>query len=411
MTDVKRWVAVCVAAGLALRLAFGLGYWTGKPMTHDEREYLALGRSLAQGNGFTYPADEPSEGTGQRFGRAPGYPAFLALLQVRTPEGSVPVRVKVAQSIVGAIGVWLMAIIAWRCGGERAAVTAAAIGAIYPPLVWMPAYALSETVYSTLALGGALALTARTREGGARGERRRGALTAVLVAAAILVRPAMIFFVPIGAIWLWRSRGVATAGVFVLVVALCISPWIIRNHRVYGRLMLASEGGVTFWTGNHPLAVGDGDLAANPALKQAEIGFRQAHAGLTPEQLEPFYYRAALEWIRANPGAWLALEARKAFYTVVPTGPSYALHSARYTAASIVAYLLVLPAAIVSALKRRHNAPLALWLLAAATVLAGLVFFPQERFRIPVIDPALIVSAAMLAALPVHEHTSRLSDV
>jgi hypothetical protein len=161
--------------------------------------------------------------------------------------------------------------------------------------------------------------------------------------------------------------------------------------------MLASEGGVTFWTGNHPLAVGDGDLAANPALKQTEIEFRQAHAGLTPEQLEPFYYRAALEWIRANPGAWLALEARKAFYTIVPAGPSYTLHSARYTAASIVAYLLVLPAAIVSALRRRDKAPLALWLMAAATVLAGLVFFPQERFRIPVIDPALIVSAAMLA--------------
>jgi preprotein translocase subunit Sec61beta len=35
--------------------------------------------------------------------------------------------------------------------------------------------------------------------------------------------------------------------------------------------------------------------------------------------------------------------------------------------------------------------------MAAATVVAGLVFFPQERFRIPVIDPALIVSASLLA--------------
>jgi hypothetical protein len=29
-----------------------------------------------------------------------------------------------------------------------------------------------------------------------------------------------------------------------------------------------------------------------------------------------------------------------------------------------------------------------------------LVFFPQERFRIPVIDPALLVSAAALAGRP-----------
>jgi hypothetical protein len=32
--------------------------------------------------------------------------------------------------------------------------------------------------------------------------------------------------------------------------------------------------------------------------------------------------------------------------------------------------------------------------LAAASVLVCLVFFPQERFRIPVIDPVLIVCAA-----------------
>jgi hypothetical protein len=39
-----------------------------------------------------------------------------------------------------------------------------------------------------------------------------------------------------------------------------------------------------------------------------------------------------------------------------------------------------------------------LLLLAASAVLVCLVFFPQERFRIPVIDPALIVCAACLGA-------------
>jgi hypothetical protein len=31
---------------------------------------------------------------------------------------------------------------------------------------------------------------------------------------------------------------------------------------------------VTFWTGNHPLAVGDGDLAANPAIKIDNARYR-----------------------------------------------------------------------------------------------------------------------------------------
>ena len=54
----------------------------------------------------------------------------------------------------------------------------------------------------------------------------------------------------------------------------------LRNVRVYGRFVLvASEGGVTFWTGNHPLARGEGDLAANPDIKAAELTFRAAHPG------------------------------------------------------------------------------------------------------------------------------------
>ena len=62
--------------------------------------------------------------------------------------------------------------------------------------------------------------------------------------------------------------------------------------------------------------------------------------------MEPLYYRDALAWIRSDPAAWLALVARKAFYTVVPIGPSYAVHSTRYRVASVASYLLILPAAI-----------------------------------------------------------------
>ena len=40
--------------GLALRLAFGLSYWNGQPLTRDELEYLSLARSLAAGHGFVY---------------------------------------------------------------------------------------------------------------------------------------------------------------------------------------------------------------------------------------------------------------------------------------------------------------------------------------------------------------------
>jgi len=180
-----------------------------------------------------------------------------------------------------------------------------------------------------------------------------------------------------------------------------ITPWTVRNARAYGTFVLiASEGGVTFWTGNHPLARGEGDLAANPDIKRAEIAFRRAHPGLTAEQLEPLYYRDALGYIARHPVWWLGLLARKAFYTLVPIGPSYTLHSTRYLVSSVASYLLLLPCALVGAAvwRRGPRRPEALFVLAASAVLAGIVFFPQERFRIPVIDPALIVCAGIACA-------------
>jgi hypothetical protein len=36
--------------------------------------------------------------------------------------------------------------------------------------------------------------------------------------------------------------------------------------------------------------------------------------------------------------------------------------------------------------------------MGASAILVCLVFFPQERFRVPVIDPTLIVCASVLAA-------------
>ena len=398
----RRLLFAAAAAGLAARLAFGLLYWVHKPMTHDEREYLALAHSLASGRGFSYDAERES-GTTQQFGRAPAYPLFLAAIGAAGgPSDSVPVRVKVAQSIAGAFTVCLVGALAWRLAGPTAGVMSAWIAAIYPPLVWISAYALSESVYCLLGMAAVLTLDRAID----RAENRAPATPwtiagGALTGAAILVRPAMLFFVPITAVWLMWRRQFRLAALLVLTAVLVVAPWTARNYRTYGRLVLvASEGGVTFWTGNHPLARGEGDLAANPDIKLAEIEFRQKHPGLTAEQLEPLYYREALDYIAQHPVWWAALLVRKAFYTVVPLGPSYTLHSTLYAAASIASYLLLVPFAIAGARAywRRGKArrPEALFLLAASAAIVCVLFFPQERFRIPVIDPTLIVCAGLL---------------
>jgi hypothetical protein len=398
-----RIIAAAAIAGLVLRLAFALVYWVDRPLTHDEHEYLALARGIASGAGFVYDGAQET-GTAQQFGRAPGYPLFLAALDAGRPvPSSTPARVKIAQSIVGAASVWVIGLIALRSAGPRAGVVAACLAALYPPLIWISAYALSEALYSLAALATVFVLQRAVDRGEGSGRASDAALAVLagaLAGAAALIRPAMLFFLPLAFAWLLVRRRTPLAIALAVASALVIAPWTIRNLRVHDRFVLiASEGGVTFWTGNHPLASGEGDLAANPALKRAELAFRASHAGLTPEELEPLYYREALRWIAENPLAWSALVARKLFYTIVPVGPSYAVHSARYRFASVVPYVLLLPFAAIGARRvwTRGQRPSALFLLAGSAVLMSLVFFPQERFRIPVIDPTLIVAAAAVA--------------
>jgi 4-amino-4-deoxy-L-arabinose transferase-like glycosyltransferase len=445
----RRLILAAAVGGLIVRLAFGLLYWVHKPLTHDEREYLALAQSVAAGRGFVYDASHDT-GTAQQFGRAPVYPLFLAIVGAGPGEHeAAPARVKIAQSIVGAIGVGLIGLLARRAAGPRAGMTAAAIAAVYPPLVWICAYVFSEALYSTLALLAALLLDiALDRSAGGPTEDRGGpgistdsvagpdprspldfarddpeqaqrvegspqalqyarsgkamaAAAGLTAGLAILVRPAMLVFLPLAALWLIAHRRPSLAAVLVVTSLAVITPWTVRNARAYGRFVLiASEGGVTFWTGNHPLARGEGDLAANPDIKIAELAFRSAHPGLTAEQLEPLYYREALDYIARHPVWWLGLLAKKAFHTIVPIGPSYTLHSTRYLVSSVASYLLLLPFAAAGARAwwRGGRRPEALFLLAASAVIVGLVFFPQERFRIPVLDPALIVCAAVACA-------------
>ncbi len=393
------WLAVL--AGLVLRLAFGVGYWVGKPLTHDEREYLSLAANLLEGRGFGYPEASSGEPEPERFGRAPLYPLFLAAVTWLTSVDRLT-AVRVAQSILGALGVWLIALVALQVAGPRAGLIGAWMAALYPPLVWTPAYIFSETLYMALALAHVLVTGRVLGEWGESGGRAWLLWCGVIGGLAALTRPAHLFFLLLLGLWLLAKRRLRDAVLIAVGALLVIAPWTARNAREYGRpVLIASEGGITFWTGNHPLSPGEGDMAANPAIKRDNQRLRAANRGLSPEQLEPVYYREAMQAIARDPVWWAGLLARKAFYTWIPVGPSYTLHSTRYLVASVVSYGLLLAAGLAGALivARRRRWPTALGLLLASATLVCVVFFPQERFRIPVIDPALIVFAACGLAL------------
>ena len=390
-----------VGLAIVLRLAFALGYWADQPLTRDEREYLSLARGLTSGQGFVYD-DAAREGGVDPFGRAPGYPAFLALIGAgREVTSSVPAIAQVAQSLVGGVGVWFVFVFARRLAGDRAGLAAALGAACYPPLIWIAAYAFSEAIFWPLGLFVVWLFDRAHHADHARDRIRLSLITGICAGVAVLIRPSMLFFLLLaGPWWVWKRRWVPVA-VLALGSLLVIGPWTARNFAAHGRFVLvASEGGVTFWTGNHPLAIGEGDMAANPQIKLAMRALQAQHPDVSEEDLEPVYYREAFAWMRAHPMDWMVLQVRKVFYMIVPIGPSYTLHSPLYFWASVVSYGLVLPLALAGAWRqRRHlSGTPGLWLLVGSAVAVCLVFFPQERFRIPVIDPALLILAGAVMA-------------
>lgn len=383
-----------VVLALLLRLLFCLGYWVDKPLTHDEQEYLLLAQNLRAGRGLVYEEDGR-----EHFGRAPGYPVFLAtVLSLRDDVRAV----RIAQSLAAAIGVLLIAALANLAAGRGAARLAAYMAALYPPLIWMPAYILSETLYSMLILaaGWILWKALELPKGSAS---RRGAvgffLAGMITGLAALTRPVAMPFLALALLFLVVRRAPAAALAVLLGAVLVVAPWTAYKSTESGRfILIASEGGITLWTGNNPRAIGEGDMAANPAIKELNREIRARHSDLGPDQLEQVYNREALRFIVGHPLQWSWLVAKKLFYTWVPIGPSYILHSTRFLVATVPAYLVVLPFGLLGwglLARRRRPRPVVLYLLVGSVLATNLVFFPQERFRVPVLDPMLLIGAAV----------------
>jgi 4-amino-4-deoxy-L-arabinose transferase-like glycosyltransferase len=310
----------------------------------------------------------------------------------------VPASVKLAQCLLGVAGVLMIGLLARRVAGDRAAVWASFLAAFYPPLIWLSGYALSESLYSPIILGVTL-LVARVTD---PAEESRTAspgfalFTGAALGAAALIRPSALAFLGLAVIWLVMRRRVAAIALVVGALAV-IAPWTARNVAHYGRFVLiASEGGLTFWTGNHRLSTGEGDMAANPAIKLDYLEIRRQHPGATQEQLEPIFYREAFRTIESAPVWWVRLLAKKFFYLWVPIGRSYTLHSRLYYVVTLVSYALLVPFALggLVRLVRGPSQPWALWMLGFSTVALSVLFICTERYRIPVIDPVLIVCAA-----------------
>ncbi len=251
---------LALVLGLGLTLAVRLVYLAlvqPLPVRSDASGYDAAARRLISTGSYAFPVgsdlwhdDVFREDAWPTFlerpanaWAMPGYPGFVAgLYRIfgAGPERYRPVRL--TQALLSSLTVALCFWIARRMIGPPAGWVALALNALYPPNVWTTQYLLTETVFALMFTGQVALMVRATRSRSLFAY----ALVGVATAAAVYVRPVAAIS-PVGLVafegyrWLRRSLPRMAIGPLCvrfalsgLAFGLLISPWVIRNRRLYG---------------------------------------------------------------------------------------------------------------------------------------------------------------------------------
>jgi hypothetical protein len=187
----------CILIAIVLRLAVWWAMPADQLCQPDSATYIRAAYSFF---------DHGKHATQPETFRTPGYPAIVWLCKYD------PLCITLVQCILSCLAVAILfrlrfALAAWLYAFDPLSI-------IYANVM------LSETIF-TLAL--AILYLCLV-------ERRSAVLCAVILAACAYIRPIALFAAPPLALWLWWIGG--RPWKFLYVYALCIAPWMIRNHIV-----------------------------------------------------------------------------------------------------------------------------------------------------------------------------------
>jgi len=400
LLDHPQFVFWCFGLFLLLR---SLALLIPLEMGSDAAWYLSRAAGIAAGAGY-------SEGGYPTAYWPVGYPGFLgALFWLFGPSQIVG---GIANLVCTAASFFLVhALTRHFFQNDRAAALAVALLTIYPNNIAYVPLILTETYFTFLMVLGSYLLVVR-----------RTALN--LIAAGLvfglmaLTKPQSVF-VPgfLALLWLFtadeRSQRWAVIGRISLVYILMASvlvPWAIRNTVVFGDLVLVStNGGANLLSGNNPEA--DGRYSAAASL-------REQHNFSVKDQVaaDKRARQLAIDWIKTNPGSFLALMPLKIFHFWGPDGEgewsyqsgfkNYEKYHSLFRGARILnqAFYFVLILGFIAAIfplwrNRKKTAwpwPLFGYVFCGYLTLIAMVFFGQSRFHFPAM-PWIIMTVAWAA--------------
>jgi 4-amino-4-deoxy-L-arabinose transferase-like glycosyltransferase len=273
-----------------------------------------LARSIASGQGFSSPTDLPS---GPSAWAAPVYPYILAgvfkLFGIYTNTSAWVILA--FNSIWAALTCLTLYRIAEILYGNGVARATAWSWAVFPYMIYWPTRVVWETSFTAFLLSLALLLTLRMAEPPPR--PRSWIWYGLLWGLIGLTNTAVVGMLPFCLLWLLyrlphRSRQLTSAGLCVITVILVLTPWLVRNYEVFGRLSFVRD--------NLPLEL----YEANNA-ESAGLWSRNEHPGNDAAAMRRFQELGEVrfmdekrqqvqQFVRENPGKFLWFTVERAVY-------------------------------------------------------------------------------------------------
>lgn len=255
------YLALILVLALAARIAGALylgNTVSGLSGAQDEISYSMLGQRFAEGHGMTFPtgwypwiaADAPQSYY--------SYTMSLFLAGIYAVFGYFPIIARLIMAALSTLMVLLMYLVSREFFDEQVALFTGFIGALYPYLIFYGITLVTETPF-ILALLASFYVVLQLLK---RPSTALWLLLGIALAITVLLRMAVVFFVPVLLGWLiWKLRGRRQSymvAIPLLIIVLAVLPFTVRNYLLWGRFMLLeSQFGHVFWNGNHPEHHGD----------------------------------------------------------------------------------------------------------------------------------------------------------
>jgi hypothetical protein len=346
----------------------------------------------------------------------PGYPLLIACCyQIfgigRTAYVSLAVLLLIFEMAIPVLVGW----IAWSVWDRRVALTAGLLSLFWPLFLIMSGRLHPVPIYTALLIGAYGVLFSRRLL-----FLWRAALAGVLLGVYANFRYEAILFLLPAIYCLVREhatpprtavRRLSGAMILLLSFILLIGPWLIRNQRIFGTVVMSTSGGFNLLRGHHDGATGTGrDLwpaarddpdAATEIPVLREWGPQVYDHPGAERSIDRRYARMAVNYIAGHPRRELELLGRKMYYFLV----------ADFTHPVMRRWPVWLPslAALIAGLwfflrsGRGEVRQQVLWLVFAAQLLLSMIVFVLPRYRM-VVDfiPVLFFSAWLSRSVAPH---------